>query len=71
MIGDAEADIQAAQDNEIHFIFRRHQDNGNLIIKSGLQTIDDFSVWKISVFKMILNFLIGVELIKILIATNL
>jgi phosphoglycolate phosphatase-like HAD superfamily hydrolase len=44
MIGDAEADIQAAQDNEIHFIFRRHQDNGNLIIKSGLQTIDDFSV---------------------------
>ena len=44
MIGDAEADIQAAQDNEIHFIFRRHQYNGDLLIRSGLQTIDDFSV---------------------------
>tara|TARA_B100001250_G_scaffold103200_1_gene86990 strand:- start:8042 stop:8674 length:633 start_codon:yes stop_codon:yes gene_type:complete len=44
MIGDAEADIEAAQDNEIHFIFRRHQDNKSLPIKSNIQTIDNFCV---------------------------
>ncbi len=44
MIGDAQADIEAAQDNEIHFIFRRHIDNTSLPIKSYIQTIDNFCV---------------------------
>lgn len=42
MIGDAEADIQAAQNNGIHFIFRKHQYNTSLPIKSNIQTIDNF-----------------------------
>ncbi|MDC0893244.1 HAD hydrolase-like protein [Pseudomonadales bacterium] len=42
MIGDAEADFEAAQDNEIHFIFRKHQDNLSLPVKSNTQTINDF-----------------------------
>ncbi len=44
MIGDAEADIEAAQDNEIHFIFRKHQDNTSLSINSNIETIDNFCV---------------------------
>lgn len=42
MIGDAEADIEAAQNNGIHFIFRKHQYNTSLSIKSNIQTIDNF-----------------------------
>ena len=42
MIGDAEADIEAAQNNEIHFIFRKHQYNKSFPIKSNIQTIDNF-----------------------------
>jgi len=44
MIGDAQADIDAAQDNNIDFIFRKHQDNASLTIKSNIKTIDNFSV---------------------------
>ena len=44
MIGDADADIRAAQDNEIHFIFRKYQDNVNLRINSNIQTIDNFCI---------------------------
>ena len=42
MIGDAEADIEAAQNNGINFIFRKHQYNTSLPIKSNIQTIDNF-----------------------------
>ena len=42
MIGDAQADIDAAKDNNIDFIFRKHQDNTNIPIKSNIKTIDNF-----------------------------
>ena len=44
MIGDAEADFEAAQDNEIQFIFRKHKYNISLPIKSNTQIIDNFYV---------------------------
>ena len=43
MIGDAQADIDAAQDNNIDFIFRRHQDNLQLNIDTNIQTIENFN----------------------------
>jgi phosphoglycolate phosphatase-like HAD superfamily hydrolase len=43
MIGDAQADIDAAKDNDIHFIFRRHQDNLQLNIDNNIQTIENFN----------------------------
>jgi phosphoglycolate phosphatase-like HAD superfamily hydrolase len=43
MIGDAEADMKAAQDNEISFIFRRHQDNRHLSINGEIQTIENLN----------------------------
>ena len=43
MIGDAEADMKAAQDNEISFMFRRHQDNRHLSINSEIQIFEDFN----------------------------
>ena len=41
MIGDAKADIHAAENN-IKFILRRHQYNQNLKIASDHLVIDDF-----------------------------
>jgi phosphoglycolate phosphatase-like HAD superfamily hydrolase len=43
MIGDAQADIDAAQDNNIDFIFRRHQENLQLNINNNIQTIENFN----------------------------
>lgn len=43
MMGDAQADIDAAQDNKIDFIFRRHQDNLQLNIDNNIQTIENFN----------------------------
>jgi phosphoglycolate phosphatase-like HAD superfamily hydrolase len=43
MIGDAQADIDAAKDNNISFIFRRHQNNKSLKIESDIQVINDFN----------------------------
>jgi phosphoglycolate phosphatase-like HAD superfamily hydrolase len=43
MMGDAQADIDAAQDNNIDFIFRRHQDNLQLNIDNNIQTIENFN----------------------------
>lgn len=43
MIGDAQADIDAAQDNNIDFIFRRHQENLKLNINTNIQTIENFN----------------------------
>ena len=43
MIGDAQADIDAAQDNNIDFIFRRHQENLQLNIDHNIQTIENFN----------------------------
>lgn len=43
MIGDALADIDAAKDNNISFIFRKHQFNQNLNIGSDIQVINDFN----------------------------
>ncbi len=42
MIGDAKADIHAAEENNIKFILRRHQYNQNLKIASDHLVIDDF-----------------------------
>ena len=42
MIGDAQTDMDAAEDNNISFIFRRHQHNKNLNIESKIQIIRDF-----------------------------
>jgi phosphoglycolate phosphatase-like HAD superfamily hydrolase len=42
MIGDARADIDAANENNISFIFRRHQYNQNLYIDTNTQVINDF-----------------------------
>lgn len=43
MVGDAQADIDAAQDNNIDFIFRRHQENLRLNINTHIQTIENFN----------------------------
>lgn len=43
MIGDAQADIDAAQDNNIDFILRRHQENLQLSIDNNIQTIENFN----------------------------
>jgi phosphoglycolate phosphatase-like HAD superfamily hydrolase len=43
MIGDAQADIDAAKENNISFVFRRHQYNQNLNIDSDTQVINDFN----------------------------
>jgi len=43
MIGDAQADIDAAKENNISFIFRRHQCNQSLDIDSGMQVINNFN----------------------------
>ena len=43
MIGDARADIHAAKENNINFIFRRHQFNQNLNIDPDCLVIHDFN----------------------------
>ena len=43
MIGDAQADIDAAKENNISFIFRRHQYNQNLNVSADIQVINDFN----------------------------
>ena len=43
MIGDAQADIDAAKENNISFVFRRHQYNQNLNIDPDIQVINDFN----------------------------
>ena len=43
MIGDAQADIDAAKENKIGFIFRRHQYNKNINVDSEIQVISDFN----------------------------
>jgi len=43
MIGDAQADIDAAKENNINFILRRHQHNKNLNIDTDIQVINDFN----------------------------
>ena len=43
MMGDAQADIDAAKDNNIDFIFRRHQENLKLNINTNTQTIENFN----------------------------
>ena len=43
MIGDARADIHAAKENNINFIFRRHQFNQNLNIDPSCLVIHDFN----------------------------
>ena len=43
MMGDAQADIDAARDNDIDFIFRRHQENLKLNINTNTQTIENFN----------------------------
>ena len=42
MFGDAQADIDAAKENNINFIFRRHQYNQSINIESDIQVINDF-----------------------------
>jgi phosphoglycolate phosphatase-like HAD superfamily hydrolase len=42
MIGDAQADIDAAKENNISFVLRRHQYNQNLNIEPNIQVISDF-----------------------------
>ncbi len=42
MIGDAKADINAAEENNISFVLRRHQYNKNLKIASNFCIIHDF-----------------------------
>jgi phosphoglycolate phosphatase-like HAD superfamily hydrolase len=42
MFGDAQADIDAAKENHINFIFRRHQYNQSINIESDTQVISDF-----------------------------
>jgi phosphoglycolate phosphatase-like HAD superfamily hydrolase len=46
MIGDAQADIDAAKENKITFILRRHDLNKNLIVDSDAQVISDFLGWR-------------------------
>ena len=43
MMGDAQADIDAAKDNNIDFIFRRHQENLKLNINTNTKTIENFN----------------------------
>jgi len=43
MIGDAQADVDAAKENNINFIFRRHQYNQNLMIDYDTKVIRDFN----------------------------
>jgi len=43
MIGDAQADINAAKENDVSFVLRRHQYNLNLDIDSDIQVINDFN----------------------------
>ena len=43
MFGDAKADIKAAKDNNIKFIFRRHSLNKFIDIESDIQEINDFN----------------------------
>jgi phosphoglycolate phosphatase-like HAD superfamily hydrolase len=43
MIGDAQADIDAAKENNINFIFRSHRYNQNLNIDPDTQVINDFN----------------------------
>ena len=43
MIGDALADIDASQDNNIDFIFRRHKENLQLNIDNSIQVIENFN----------------------------
>ncbi len=43
MVGDAQADIDAAKDNNINFIFRRHQYNQNLDVNAEIEIIKDFT----------------------------
>ncbi len=43
MFGDARTDIEAAKDNNIKFIFRRHDHNKFLDISSDIQVINDFT----------------------------
>lgn len=42
MIGDAKADIDAAKENNISFVLRRHQYNKNLKIDLNMEVISDF-----------------------------
>ena len=42
MIGDAQADIDAVKENNISFVFLRHQYNQNLNIDPDMQVINDF-----------------------------
>lgn len=43
MIGDSQADIDAAQSNCIHFILRRHNENLHLDTNSDIQIIEGFN----------------------------
>ena len=43
MIGDMQADIDAAKETKISFIFRRHMENLNLNINPNFYEINDFS----------------------------
>jgi phosphoglycolate phosphatase-like HAD superfamily hydrolase len=43
MIGDAQTDIDAAKENDISFLFRRHQYNKNLLVDSDIEVIRDFN----------------------------
>jgi len=43
MIGDAQADIDAAHDNGIHIIFRKHQENLKLTINPTIPVIENFN----------------------------
>jgi len=45
MIGDARADADAAKENKISFILRRHELNENLIVDPDTQVISDFLLW--------------------------
>ena len=42
MIGDSEADLEAARRNGIQFILRKHRDNQDLHINSCIETIENF-----------------------------
>jgi HAD superfamily hydrolase (TIGR01549 family) len=43
MFGDAKADIDAAKENNINFIFRRHKYNQNINLENEIQEINDFN----------------------------
>lgn len=43
LFGDAMADLKAAKENNINFIFRRHKFNQNLKIESKISIIDNFT----------------------------